>query len=289
MHRLFHFFSRSDRGKEVVAVTWGVHSQDWMTALDASAPVWTAIPEVRVVMNLSPSRPERIPLKTKWGRRVVVIPLMEAHIAGRPRNYAALAPSWEALDLLGDKGRFADYVEKQALGHLCPATFGSIERASFPCVIKRTNLNGGQGVEPAASPAEARRILEGELFAGHPWIAQAVVPFDVEYVVHCVCVRGKIIWHVVYAYAFEKQHIRKAGSPHCTMSRATIPEAVLADLEKFLLPLAYSGPCNVDCTWDDAGRLVVFEINPRMGGSLMSPANRTDLADCLSVIIAEAE
>lgn len=222
------------------------------------------------------------------GRGIVVIPLMESHIAGCPREYAAMIPSLEALEVLGDKGRFADYVEKQSLGHLCPATFGSIERASFPCVIKRTNLNGGLGVEPAASPAEARRIVEGELFAGQPWIVQAVVPFDVEYVVHCVCVRGKIIWHVVYAYEFEKQHIRTAGSPCCTMRRATLPAAVLADLEKFLMPLAYSGPCNVDCTWDAAGRLVVLEINPRMGGSLMSPANRTDLADCLSMIIAQA-
>lgn len=266
---------------------WGVHSADWMAALAASAPVWKDIPTVLAVLNFSSHR-KTVPLTVRWGRRVVVIPLMEPHIAGRPRKYVALAPSQEALEVLGDKGRFADYVEKQALGHLCPVTYKSIESAIFPCVIKRTNLNGGQGVELAVSSQEARRIVKGGLFAGHSWIAQAVVSFTVEYVVHCVCVQGRILWHAAYAYRFQKQHIRTAGSPQCTLSRATIPAKVFKDLETLLLPLAYSGPCNVDCTWDDEGRLMVFEINPRMGGSLMSPANRADLAACLSMIIAEA-
>lgn len=271
----------------MVVVIWGVHSADWMMALAASAPVWKDIPTVRAVLNFSSDR-KSVPVKTRWGRRVVVIPLMEPHIAGRPRRYAALAPSLDALELLGDKGCFADYVEKQALGHLCPVTYKSIESATFPCVIKRTNLNGGKGVELAASPQEAREIVEDGLFAGHSWIAQAVVSFTVEYVVHCVCVQGRIIWYAAYAFGFEKQHIRTAGSPHCTFRLSTIPACVLRDLEALLLPLLFSGPCNVDCTWDDEGRLMVFEINPRMGGSLMSPANRTDLAACLSVIIAES-
>ena len=162
-------------------------------------------------------------------------------IAGRPRRYAALVPTLGPLEILGNKRRFTEYVEEHALGHWCPTTYKSIEDALFPCVIKRTDLNGGHGVEVAASREEAGQLLESEPFAGHPCILQKEEPFTVEYVVHCVCRQGCLVWHTVYAFDFEKQHIRKAGSPQCTLRRATAPDGVLRDLEAFLLPLAYIG------------------------------------------------
>ncbi|MFA6960450.1 MAG: ATP-grasp domain-containing protein [Opitutaceae bacterium] len=287
MHWLFHFLNKPDREKAVVVVIWGVHTPDWMAALNASAPVWEDVPRLHVVLNLS-SRGQVVPLKIGWGRRIVVIPLMERHIARHPRRYETLVPTMSAMRVLGDKGRFADYIEKQGLGHLCPVTYKSIESASFPCVIKRTNLNGGKGVAMAVSLQQARQLMQQEPFAGRHCIVQAAIPFTVEYVVHCVCLRGSVLWHAIYAYEFEKQHIRTAGSPGCTVRRSTIPGRVIKDLEAMLLPLEYSGPCNVDCTWDDDGRLVVFEINPRLGGSLMCPENTVDLAACLSVIIDRA-
>ena len=59
-------------------------------------------------------------------------------------------------------------------------------------------------------------------------------------------------------------------------------------LARFLEPTGFSGPCNVNFKRADDGRIVVFEINPRFGGSLMRPANRGDLAETLAVIVARA-
>jgi len=269
-----------------LVVIWGVHTPDWMDALAPSAAVWKALPQVREVMLLSDSAPH-IPLRARWGRRTVVVPLMEVHIGRRPDGFAALVPTAEALETLGDKARFEDYSVARNLSHLCPPSFDSIEAATFPCVIKRTNLNGGCGVELAETPERARRILEREPFAGHPCLIQALAPVRVEYVVHCVCVAGRIVWHQVYACDREQTQIRRGGDG-VPLRRATLPDSVKAELEAFLLPLAYSGPCNADCTWDDDGRLMVFEINPRLGGSLMRPENAPDLAACLSAIIAHA-
>ncbi len=238
------------------------------------------------MLHLGQSEQNILP-KAKRGKHTVVIPLMEEHTAQRPVCYAAPVPTPEALDILWDKGHFADYVRERGLLHLCPATYSSIEEAKFPCVIKRTQLNGGTGVEVAASLEQARRLLENEPFAGHRCVVQAMVPFEVEYTVHCVCMKGRIVWHTTYAFDFQEQQIRKVGSHH-TIRRATISGCFLVDLEALLLPLEYSGPCNVDCTVGADGRLVVFEINPRMGGSLMRPENIDDLAACLSVIIDKA-
>jgi len=267
-------------------VIWGVHSLDWMTALHPSAPVWKKIPQVGGVVHRSPLRPD-VSLGARLGRRTVVIPLMEEHIAQRPARHAALVPTPEVLAILRDKGRFADYVRERGLSHLCPATYASIEEAKFPCVIKRTDLNSGHGVEMAASLEQARGVLENDPFAGCECVVQAMTAFEVEYTIHCVCRKGRIVWHAAYAFDFPEQQIRKVGARY-TIRRATMSGRALEDLEALLLPLEYSGPCNVDCTLGADGGLVIFEINPRMGGSLMRPENTNDLAACLSVIIAEA-
>lgn len=279
------FVWRTSR-REVVVVIWGMHSPDWMNALAANAPVWKGIPQVKAVLNRT--RPgTSVPLGLRWGRRVVVIPLMENHYAECPTGYSGLLPSLNAIEILGNKARFADYVRRHGLAAWCPGNYASFEKATFPCVLKRTNLNAGRGVEIATSPDEARHFSSLELFAGHAYLIQALVPCTIQYVVHCVCVEGRIVWHVVYAYDFNRQEVMRANYLYA-LRRATISASMLRKLEAFVMPLAYSGPCSVDCTWDDDGGLMVFEINPRLGGSLMRPENTTDLAACLSVIIAHA-
>lgn len=286
IQRWVPWLGRKDWRREVVVVIWGVHSPDWMNALASSAPVWAEVPGVSAVLHFS-SPEQRVPLTVRWGRRTVVIPLMENNIAERPLRYAALCPDPEALGTLGDKRRFAAYVEQRQLANWCPVNFASIEEATFPCVLKRTNLNGGLGVEVTASREQAQSLLSRDPFAGHPCVIQSLVPFDIEYVVHCVCVKGRILWHVAYANDAGYHPIRRAGQPR-SLRRMEFSCEQLNELETFLSPLAYTGPCNFDCTRGSDGRLVVFEINPRLGGSLMRPDNTADLAACLSVIINEA-
>jgi carbamoylphosphate synthase large subunit len=267
-------------------VIWGVHSPDWMDALASGAPVWRRCPGVRTVLLMS-SPNAKISWWTRWGRRIVVIPLMEEHLLGYPRQYASLVPTPEALKTLGDKAHFADYVRRQGLAELCPQHYASPMEVRFPCVIKRTNLNGGHGVEIAASLEHANALIAREPFSGHPVLWQELVKCAVEYVVHGVCLHGRVIWHRVYARDVPEGRICRSGDGS-KLRRASIPDRVMAKLEALLLPLHYSGPFNADCTWDEAGWLKVFEINPRLGGSLMRVENTDHLAECLSVVITHA-
>jgi carbamoylphosphate synthase large subunit len=66
------------------------------------------------------------------------------------------------------------------------------------------------------------------------------------------------------------------------------PDPVLRQIEAVLQPLAFSGPCNVDYKRTDDGRLQIFEINPRLGGTLMLPSQSTQLRAALACIIENA-
>ena len=286
MHRLLRIFINEDRRKgQVLVVIWGVHSPGWMAALKPSAPVWKKIPRVGAVINRS-SRLRGIPWGALLGRRVVVIPLMEKHILWRPKRYPALVGSVDAIDILCNKMRFAAYAGQQELSHLCPQTYPSVEEAEFPCVIKRADLSGGMGIQIAETLERARHLLSYVPFAGSAYIVQECVPFLEEYVAHCVCVKGRVVWGVVYSYGFEQHEIRRDGTRY-KLGRRELPREVLEALEAFLAPLDYSGPCNADYVFRANGRLVIFEINPRLGGSLMFPQNVEDLAACLEVLIEE--
>ena len=66
------------------------------------------------------------------------------------------------------------------------------------------------------------------------------------------------------------------------------PDPVLRQIETVLLPLAFSGPCNVDYKLLADGRMQIFEINPRLGGTLMLPAQAMELRAALTCIIEHA-
>lgn len=59
--------------------------------------------------------------------------------------------------------------------------------------------------------------------------------------------------------------------------------------ERFLAPLDYQGPANIDFRRRADGRLALLEINPRLGGSLMRPEFAADLDAALGIIVREAQ
>ena len=271
----------------VRVIIFGSHSQDWMKALSASSPVWLSMPEVSEVWNVE-ALDALLPDTEILGQPTVVIPLMENHIAFRPLAYSSFAPNLVALATLANKATFATYAEVQGLLKYCPKHFNSFEEASFPCVIKRTNLNASYGIEVVTCFEHSKVLLKHELFIGQPYIIQSQVVYDEEYVAHCVCKEGIILWHCVYAtkndgnYKITPALMRETSPP--LKSHALL----ISVLELFLKPLSFSGPCNMDFTIDRAGNMIVFEINPRLGGSLMRPENVNDLRSSLSCIIQNA-
>lgn len=218
--------------------------------------------------------------------RRIILPLMETHIEQSPKPSWCLLPSAHALATLRSKAAFADYVEQHGLAALTPRHYRRDEVGAFPLVLKRSDLNAGQSIVVVNSAAELAVHLTMSDWAGRPIVLQERVPGSTEYVTHCVCVNGRIIWHRSYAYLGRAETIRRGGGGPIAPHKATAAD--LMAFERFLLPLRYSGPANFDYKQRADGSLAVFEINPRLGGSLMRPANVSDLAEALDAITSNA-
>lgn len=269
-----------DRSRVII---FGTHSRDWMMALRPDAPVWQTMPGVAEVVLTGAGNAEP---PTSNDMRTIVIPLMEDHIATCPPTYASLKPSDRALQVLQNKAAFATYACRIGLGHLCPEVYPHPDAARFPCVVKRTDLNGGIGIRVVASAEELRTVLLLDPWRGHPHLLQAFVGPAVQRVTHCVCRDGDIRWHCTYSY--EPATPATVCNRGRRLERIVESPARLAELASFLSPLEFTGPCSIDYMVTDAGATVVLEINPRFGGSLMRPDQVADLRAALSTILALA-
>lgn len=268
----------------VRVVIYGLHSEDWMTALGPGSEAWRAVPGVYEVLQVAEGQAGSIPRETR--HRTVVIPLMEPHIASCPAGYSRLIPTNQMLRTLQDKGAFAAYARSSGLVALCPETYAGPGQAVYPCVLKRLDLNNCDGVRLVTSEEQCRECLEQEPWRGHAYLLQEYVASDDDRCTHCVCVDGQIVWHCSYVYSPAPKNIQERYAQ--TLQRVTEPASRVADFQALLAPLRYSGPCNIDYRIRANGRVTVLEINPRLGGSLMRPANRDDLKSALATILKHA-
>jgi len=109
-----------------------------------------------------------------------------------------------------------------------------------------------------------------------------------DYVSHCVAVEGRVVWQCAYEYELHPGHLIRSASTLRGVQKHQVSAANLAAMQRFLGPLRYSGPACFDYRYRTDGSLAVFEINPRLGGSLMFPAHVGDLRAALAAILAHA-
>lgn len=257
----------------------GNNGPSWAAALGPQAPAWRRL---RLKATDKPLRPGQL-------RRIVSIPLLEAHVPPVGPGTWTLLPPPEAMRVLADKGRFARYAAEQGLGAFVPTTYASPEAASFPAMLKRCDLNAGHGVAIVSSRAELKTRLAEPPWAGEPVLLQDCVEADVDYVAHLVRADGRIVWSRAYAYPLAHKRVVRGPVEGLAIELASLSDADLAVFERFLAPLAYQGPANIDFRRRADGSLAILEINPRLGGSLMRPEFAADLEAVLGIIVREAQ
>jgi len=277
-----------NRSKNICVIIYGQHSPDWMAALAADAMVWKKIPAVKKVSIVAASANASVPGARRNRRQTVIIPLMEEHVASCPAGYPSLIPARLSMKLFSDKAEFAKYAAANGLAGFCPTSYANGAHAVFPCVLKRAELNGGQGVAIVESPDHLHSLLNDTMWRGKPFALQSLISGTTEYVTHCVCLNGRILWHCSFTFDLESPAtVRGAAKP--TTARLTATSAhCLRQIERFLAPCRYTGPCNVDYKQLENGEIAIFEINPRLGGSLMQPQYVELLRGALSCIIENA-
>lgn len=262
---------------------------DWAKAIFAGAPVWARLNEVGEVVQ--------IPSAAHWpgvsagapDERIVVVPLMEEDVRDCIRHpelkSLALLPTELALLTLYDKARFSQHMVALGLCKFQPELYRYTHELKFPVALKRTTLNAGSGIARADDLVAFARLRTLPQFAGQSVLASEWIEGRVEYVTHAVVVQGRIRWHQSFEYVLEPgQDIRRGSSmPHIRPVKVSV--RALRVFEAVLLPLNYSGMCNIDFKLSPQGRLKIFEINPRFGGSLLREEHLEFLTQALLTLL----
>jgi hypothetical protein len=276
------------KSRSVRVIIYGEHGWDWMTALAPHAPVWSRMYDVDKVLLIPATPGVLIPESSRRGIRTVVIPLLEDHTRHCPRQYRSLIADDRSIDALGNKAAFSAYAEAIGFAHLCPKTYARSVDAVFPCVLKRVDLDASRGIAIVRSSLELQSRLEQDPWVGQPFILQSFAAGATEYVTHCICKDGQIIWHCSFSYELNSPDSIRSPVDMVKCRPVTSSQFTLSQIKEFLSPLSYCGPCNVDYKISDGGIIIVFEINPRLGGSLMMPRNVDYLRDALCHVIKAA-
>uniref|UniRef100_A0A6C0BD45 ATP-grasp fold PylC-type domain-containing protein n=1 Tax=viral metagenome TaxID=1070528 RepID=A0A6C0BD45_9ZZZZ len=250
--------------KKYMIIIFGNHSNDWMEAFSELESE-----------NLIHVKSFREVLKFKDLDNYLIIPLVEKEIQLLFRFKNNLQSSFCGFYNFKCKYKFSQYVKKNQLQDFCPLYFnyGNIQ---YPCVSKPFNLSNGKSVEIHYKPfnTEDNKVI------------QEYIPSPQEYVSHIVSKNGVIIECITYMYTPLNPQLNGHYINNCNL----IKEVTKVDIhfksifEKFLKPVLYTGVCNIDYKIVN-GLPKIFEINPRLGGSLMRKSFREDLKKIISALV----
>jgi hypothetical protein len=178
-------------------------------------------------------------------------------LAGR-----ALVPSDDAIALADDKLRFARFLQAEGLGAHVPALDPPLP---FPHVIKPRHGAWGHGIVRVDTEADAQR--HATLLAADTHFAQACTLGREEFTTHLLVRDGRIAWGLTFGFVFETDRTIKGdgGEPRSQWTTDHGPHWPL--FQRILIPMRFSGVCCFNYKLD-GGRPMIFELNPRFGGSL---------------------
>lgn len=278
---------QSGQHAPVRVVIFGAFADNWLARL-SEPKTWQAIPAVTEVLMWPDDPAQKLPPPSPADPRTVVIPLSEDNILNCPRTAQALAPDRRSVTTLRNKAAFAAYVEKAGLAELCPVTYAIREQVEYPCIVKYVNAAFAFGSRILRSDRELDDFLQTEPWDPAKFIVQQCIVSPVEYATHCVCQGGRILWSSTFAFENDTGQEIRQGIVFKSMTAVAAPESALAAIERLLLPLGYDGPCSVDYTLTAEGRVAVFEINARFGGTIMLVPNVPYLQQALACIVENA-
>lgn len=261
-------------------VVFGYHSSDWTRALGPTSLVWRHLLPDAGITHIANTDP--IP------EGAIVLPLMEKDIITLIKNHPtskALVPPLEILETWSNKYRFVRFAQTHDLTAYLPTIYDDSSTAQLPCIYKPATLNNGDGVRVLKTIEELNETLRGK--HTEEFVLQAYVPGDVEYTSHCVAVRGELVKIVTFKYYTAEYAV--TSTYNCPWKTETVELTTAQEdvFREFLRMGNYSGPCNIDYKLGVDGLPLIFEVNPRFGGSLMRLQNRQALEMLLGTILKQ--
>lgn len=267
-------------------VIYGTHSDDWIAALGPTAEVWHRLPFQVSVFHAVDSD-KAIEILNNLPSNACVIPLLEVHALSMPHRGQSLSPEVKVIEILSDKGKFARWMKRSGYRKYIPKTAEGKPLRLYPQLVKKKRMNAGQGQIVVSNKAEMKHLVVQSEWISREWISQQAIPSKQEYVWHVLCNNGEVLWSVLMKYTLPGD-ISIRTSAQAAPTIATLPSASLEPLFKVMKKLNYTGPANIDFKLLN-GKPILFEINPRLGGSLLRPEFIDHLAEALIVIVSSSQ
>lgn len=201
-----------------------------------------------------------------------------------PRIQFTLKPEREVLNIFANKKSFNKLLNELSLSQFQPKVYSEISKIKFPVVLKRTDLNASQGIKIIFSNEELIKSLSEDMWWEEEFIIQEFIKNDYDYVWHAVYKNGIRLWEITFKYTKQNSLVLRDSSTEVKRTKIDSDSEALNIFDQILFKMNFSGPCNIDFSYLSSD-LKIFEINPRLGGSLMEKDNLVYLAQALNAII----
>lgn len=177
------------------------------------------------------------------------------------------------------KQKFWHYVQECKLEAHVPRHFSEIplptnSEGTTQNVITKPFVGGGHRVFDLSRDMD--KLIN--LWDKQKCLLQEYIDGPLEYTAHVIANQGRIVYCIMYEFDFKRDVFIKGCNLPTHRKKYTDMDEEVAFLEQFLLPCKYHGQCNFNYKVSKKdGIKKVFEINPRLGGSLMLSQNAKDL------------
>ena len=268
----------------MLVIFYGEIWEDWKGALSHTSTTWDNLPYVETVLLVEDSE---FPLKQIASKYpdTVLIPLKEQVILDHPQGYKTLIPSKELVHTASYKNLFYELLSEHGFKDYYPQELSSPD-FSKPFIVKRLHGESGLGIFLIWDEPRYNLILKEQSLKNQPFILEEYIEGDDEYVFYVVCKGGEILWHASLVAQPPKDSRVQKGS-FTNASEIELSEEIYKVFERILKAFNYEGPANFNYKLKD-GKPIIFEMNPRMGGSMMKPKFRHLVAGCVEAIIINA-
>jgi carbamoylphosphate synthase large subunit len=258
----------------------------WKDALGADSEFWKVFSSIDKVIEVNTLD---FPLQeiSKNYNKTVLIPLSVEDNFNHPKGCLTLVSSHDTLNTFNNKDLFYEFLEQNDLQEYFPKLLDiTSSTPEFPFIMKRLDLYGGVGVALIWDQKRYEWALNNRRFKDQRYLVQEYVEGDVEYVTQVMCKDGEVLWNVTFEGSVPKDGKVNMG-PFANMKIVTMEPEVLGVFRKIFKLSNYSGPANVNFKLRDR-KPVIFESNPRFGGSMFLPMFRPQLKQSITALLNNA-
>jgi carbamoylphosphate synthase large subunit len=268
----------------MLVVPYGSSHENWKNALSHTSPIWDELPHVETVVIVEGSEFPLKQIASKYSE-TVLIPLKEQAILDHPQGYLTLVPSKELVKMASHKDAFYNFLLDHGFKGYFPQKLDALN-FNKPFIVKRLHGEGGFGIFLVWDEERYKEVLKQPSLKNEPYILEEYIEGDDEYVFYAVCKKGEVLWHASLIGQPPKDSRVQKGS-FANASEIKISEEIYTVFEGIFKALNYDGPANFNYKLKD-NRPIIFEMNPRIGGTLMDPKFRNLLSNCLQAITLNA-